>query len=125
MGAGAWQRVGSGAAKRRGEAGVMNPDRACPHEAFSAAVTVNRLQRSDDGPTIIGYAAEVRVRCAQCQEPFRFTGCQVGLSPAHPMVSLDETELRAPIRPASADPDFGMGIPGFAVRVRSELEDES
>lgn len=24
-------------------------------------------------------------------------------------------ELRAPIRPASADPDFGLGIPGFAV----------
>lgn len=29
---------------------------------------------------------------------------------------VDETELRAPLRPASADPDFGLGIPGVAIR---------
>jgi hypothetical protein len=31
------------------------------------------------------------------------------------MCSVDEFELRAPIRPASGDPDFGLGIPGYAV----------
>lgn len=29
---------------------------------------------------------------------------------------VDERELHAPIRPASSDPDFGLGIPGFAIR---------
>lgn len=28
----------------------------------------------------------------------------------------DETELRAPLRPASSDPDFGLGLPGYAIR---------
>ena len=45
-------------------------------------------------------------------------GVQAGLRPDRPMVSVDETELRAPIRPESADPDFGLGIPGFAVTWR-------
>ena len=36
-------------------------------------------------------------------------------------VSVDETELRAPLRLASADPDFGMGLPGFAVAYRGLL----
>jgi hypothetical protein len=40
---------------------------------------------------------------------------QAGLNPRRPMVSPDETELRAPLRPASSDPDFGMGLPGFAI----------
>jgi hypothetical protein len=34
------------------------------------------------------------------------------------MCSVDESTLRAPLRPASADPDFGMGLPGFAVTWR-------
>lgn len=96
-----------------------DPDRACPHEDFEATVEVNRIACSDDDPTIVGYSADVRVSCGQCDEPFRWTGLQAGLSPAEPMVSVDETELRAPLRPASADPDFGMGLPGFAVGFRA------
>jgi hypothetical protein len=34
------------------------------------------------------------------------------------MVSVDETELHAPLRPASVDPDFGLGLPGFAIQYR-------
>ena len=55
--------------------------------------------------------------CVDCDEPFRWIGVPIGLSPRQPMVSVDETELRAPLRPASSDPDFGLGLPGFAVRM--------
>ena len=92
-----------------------NPDRPCLHENFSATVAVNRLTATDDG-TVTAYSADIRVECADCEEPFRWIGLQPGLSPRQPMVSVDETELRAPLRPASSDPDFGLGLPGFAVR---------
>ena len=96
---------------------AFDPDQPCPHEAFNATTCVNRLTSVADGP-VTSYAADIRIECAVCGEPFRFTGVQAGLQPDRPMCSVDETELRAPIRPASADPDFGLGIPGFAVRYR-------
>lgn len=98
---------------------TTDPDRPCPHEDFEASVEVNRLTSSEGGP-VTGYSADISVRCANCGEPFRWVGCQAGLSPARPMVSADEATLHAPIRPASADPDFGLGIPGFAIGYRRE-----
>jgi hypothetical protein len=96
---------------------TTNPDRACDHEDFEATVEVNR--HVDDPPVVKAYIADLRISCAVCGEPFRFNGVQAGLSPAKPMVSVNEQELHIPIRPASADPDFGLsGVPGFAVRFR-------
>lgn len=92
-----------------------DPDRACPHENFAACVTVNRLTDGDGGP-VTGYMADIRVQCEGCGEPFRWIGTPAGFSPRQPMVSVDETELRAPLRPASSDPDFGLGLPGFSIR---------
>lgn len=92
-----------------------DPDRPCPHEDFCANVEVNRLTKSDEDPTVIGYDTSITVWCANCDEKFRWIGVQAGSSPGRPMCSVDETELRAPIRPASSDPDFGLGLPGFAV----------
>jgi hypothetical protein len=98
---------------------LADPDRACPHLQFEASVEVNRLTDTDEpGAPVTGYAAEIRIRCAGCEEPFRWIGLQAGLSASRPMCSADETELRAPLRPASSDPDFGLGIPGFAVTWR-------
>jgi hypothetical protein len=91
-----------------------NPDLACEHEDFEAVVEVNRVTKVEGGP-VTGYSADIRVRCLNCGEPFRWTGLRAGLSPARPMCSIDETVLVAPLRPASADPDFGMGLPGYAV----------
>lgn len=95
-----------------------DPDRACAHEDFAAFVEVARIAASDDDPTIVGFAAEVRIHCVQCDEPFRFIGVPAGMLPNRPTCSVDEAELRAPIRPASSDSDFGLGIPGFAVTYR-------
>lgn len=94
---------------------TANPDRACPHEDFNAVVAVNRLCSVEGGP-VDAYSADITVSCAQCGEPFRWIGAPAGLMPTKPMVSVDETELHAPLRPASSDPDFGLGIPGFAIR---------
>ncbi|MGH9095585.1 MAG: hypothetical protein ACRDXE_10530 [Acidimicrobiales bacterium] len=101
---------------------TADPDRACPHENFQALVEVARITKEEGGP-VTGYNAEIRVHCADCDEPFRWIGVQAGMKADRPMCSVDERELRAPIRPASADPDFGLGIPGFAVRLGTGMED--
>lgn len=80
----------------------------CPHPDFTADVTVNRLE--DVG----GFAADVRIACSACNQPFAFIGAPTGLSPDHPTSSVDGTELRAPIRPSMSHtiPRY----PGFTVR---------
>ncbi len=95
-----------------------NPDRPCPHTDFTAQVNVGRIGEADPGSGGLprAYMCEVSVCCAVCAEPFRFTGVAAGMSFNHPMVSIDEKTLLAPIRPASADHDFGTGIPGYAVK---------
>lgn len=98
---------------------TADPDRACPHENFDVFAAVNRLTATDGGP-VEAYFADIKIECRDCHEPFRFIGAPAGLQPGRPSVSVDETELRAPIRPASSDPDFGLGIPGFAVRYHGE-----
>jgi hypothetical protein len=96
---------------------VADPDKPCPHEDFEVWAEVNRLSSTEGGP-VDAFAADIKINCANCGESFRWIGLEAGLMPSRPMVSVDETQLRAPIRPASADPDFGLGIPGFAVRMR-------
>lgn len=93
---------------------MADPDKACLHPDFESEVVVIRLAPNEEQPPE-GYYAEVKIRCIECSEPFRFTGVPAGLSPSRPTCSIDETELRIPVRPASADSDFGLGIPGFAV----------
>lgn len=83
-----------------------DPDRACPHPDMLVAANVYRL--TDDGPTDpaaqpLAYHVDVTVTCTSCGERFVFDGVPVGVSPDHPTCSLDRTELRAPIRPASID----------------------
>jgi hypothetical protein len=96
---------------------MADPDLPCPHENFVVVAKVNRLTETEGGP-VKAYTADIRVRCDQCDEPFRWIGLYAGLLADRPTVSVDETELRAPIRPASSDPDFGLGIPGFAIQMR-------
>lgn len=100
--------------------GQADPDKLCPHENTEAWVNIVRLTASEDDPTPVGFSAEIKVNCADCGEKFRWTGVRPGLSPRGPMCSVDETELHAPLRPASADPDFGLGLPGFSVRYRED-----
>jgi hypothetical protein len=95
-----------------------NPDEACPHEHFEADVTIERVLANEGDAMPAYFMAEITAACADCGESFRWTGLQAGMSPRKPMCSPDETKMRAPLRPASADPDFGMSLPGFAVTWR-------
>jgi hypothetical protein len=96
-----------------------DPDKPCPHENFNAVVAVNRLTGSEEpGAPVAAFMADISVSCGECGERFRWIGVEAGMMPGRPMVSVDETELHAPIRPASSDPDFGLGIPGYAITMR-------
>lgn len=103
--------------------GSVNPDQPCPHDDFEAYISVAKVTASETDTTAVGYHADIKVNCADCGEQFRWTGVPAGSSPGQPMCSVDETELRAPLRPASSDPDFGLGLPGFAVNYRAPKED--
>lgn len=74
----------------------------CEHINFKANVRVGRLTKTDEGP-VTGYSADVTVACADCGLPFRFIGLDAGNHYAEPRVSIDGTELRAPLEPATHD----------------------
>ncbi|SCG15485.1 hypothetical protein GA0070610_1718 [Micromonospora echinofusca] len=95
-----------------------DPDRPCPHDDLHLDADVQRLTASDDDPTVVAYIVELQIHCKAegCGERFRWTGVPAGMMPNRPACSADEFTLHAPIRPATADPDFGLGIPGFAIR---------
>ena len=71
----------------------------CQHENFRANVKVGCLCREEGAP-ITGYTADVTISCAGCGLPFRFIGVAAGNHHSEPRVSVDGTELRAPIEPA-------------------------
>jgi len=98
---------------------TFDPDRPCRHEDFVAQVEVNRLLSDDEDDEPRGFAATVRIWCKLCEESFTFMGVPtVGLLADELTISPDATELRIPVRPRSAEPDFGLGLPGFSVRQR-------
>ena len=74
---------------------------------FSAQVNVGRLSENEGGH-ITGYAADIRIKCAECGLPFRFMGLECGNSRYEPKVSVDATELRAPIEPEYAREILGI-----------------
>jgi hypothetical protein len=74
---------------------------SCDHQQFAGAVEVSRLTGTEGGP-VTGYAADIKIKCADCGRPFRFVGVPGGVSPNQPTVSLAGDELRAPIEPMPA-----------------------
>lgn len=73
---------------------------SCEHKKFKAEVNVARLQESE-GAIVSGYSADIKIKCADCDIDFEFVGLEAGLSSFGPRVSIDSTELRAPIKPAT------------------------
>lgn len=71
----------------------------CEHKVFRCAANIGRLSHDEGGP-ITGYVADVKIECAECGLPFRFVGLHAGNHHSEPRVSIDGTELRAPIEPA-------------------------
>ena len=69
----------------------------CQHEHFAASVTVNRLE------DVRKFAADVTIRCTDCNTPFRFLGLPAGLRMGGAAVSFDGTEARLAIAPLDED----------------------
>jgi hypothetical protein len=72
----------------------------CEHKSFRCAANIGRLSHDEGGP-ITGYVADIKIECAECGLPFRFIGLNAGSHFAEPRVSIDGTELCAPIEPAT------------------------
>jgi hypothetical protein len=76
----------------------MSDATQCKHESYTAEVDVHRITDGDGGP-VRSVVAEVQIRCAFCQLPFRFVGPPTGLAFSHPCVNVPGTKLLAPIEP--------------------------
>lgn len=70
----------------------------CAHHNFKAHVAVARIE--DKGR----FAADVRIKCADCGLPFQFLGLQPGIDMNGARVSLDGLEARMAICPQGEQP---------------------
>lgn len=71
----------------------------CEHKNFQGNFKVARLTENESpGAKVNGYMADITIVCLECRQPFEFIGVPQGHSPFQPMLSADNTELRAPIR---------------------------
>lgn len=64
---------------------------SCEHKDFDAWVDVNRLEDSRR------FCADIRIKCRECGEPFRFLGLPAGLDLNGASVSVDGTEAHLAI----------------------------
>jgi len=88
----------------------------CEHNQFEASVDVSRIKESEDGP-VTAFMAEVRVKCVDCGQPFRFKCSRIGVDPKEPMASADGQELRCPIEPSDGTLVTGLRM-GFEITAR-------
>lgn len=97
---------------------MSNVQYNCDHPHFMVHADVNRLTREGGGPAY-AFAADFHVNCAVCGQSFVFLCPVGGLLPDQPTISVDGTELRAPMVPSDR-PEM-RGEVGFRVSVASEL----
>jgi hypothetical protein len=63
-----------------------------------------------------GFMADVKIRCADCNMPFRFRGLPAGASTTVPMVSVLGDEARLPIEPLDMDGPLRPGLQDLLVK---------
>lgn len=82
---------------------------ACAHERFMCFSMVNHIVGREGGP-VLAYAADIQIRCADCDMPMRFVGLPFGVSQSQPTVSADGTELRVPMELATVPEMLGVPV---------------
>ena len=88
----------------------------CEHLNFVAEVDVNRLSTKEDG-RIDQYSADVRIKCAECDLPFRFIGLPAGLDLNGAATSVNAEEARLAIAPkGQVISVMENGVSGFSIR---------
>jgi hypothetical protein len=102
------------------DAAGTSPDQPCLHLHFDAQVDVGRIEPGPGGGMPKAFVADIHINCAAaprgCGVAFAFPGIPIGLSFDEPRVSVDGTELRAPVRPVGAPDGFGKGLPSVGLR---------
>lgn len=89
----------------------------CKHANFEGSIDVNRLVEKEGHADVVAFMADVRIRCADCQERFRFIGLPAGADSKGACVSVDGLEGRFAILPKSESLSFLDNAPaGFTVR---------
>lgn len=81
----------------------------CKHEQFQSQVNIFRLSE-EEGAEINGYVADITISCTECGIEMEFIGLPQGSSPYQPMVSIDCTEARMPIRPSNKPRILGINV---------------
>jgi hypothetical protein len=90
---------------------------SCDHQNFEAKVSVGRLAADDAGTKIVGFSADITVKCRDCELPFEFIGLPMGYSPLQPMCSVDGTEARMPLKPrGEVMPMERENLVGYSIR---------
>lgn len=69
----------------------MSASAQCPHSDVHCHFNLATFE-----DTNIRYL-EVTGRCNVCQAPMRFRGAPLGVTPAHPTMALDGSEVRLPM----------------------------
>lgn len=86
----------------------------CDHHNFHAHVSVGRLAADETGKKIVGFTADIKITCADCDKPFEFIGLPMGYSPRETMCSVDGTEARMPLKPQGEIVSLE-GLAGFSI----------
>lgn len=76
----------------------------CPHMNFAATVNVGRHLDNETETHVVGYSAEVHIKCAECGKPFQFLGLPMGVDTHGARVSVDGLEARLAISPQGVQP---------------------
>lgn len=76
----------------------MSGSTQCPHSDLHF-----HLHNQGFHDTNVHYL-EVKATCKICNKPMIFRGCPLGLTPAHPTMSLDGTEIRLPFLGEDEEP---------------------
>lgn len=76
----------------------------CPHMNFRADVRVGRHLDDKTETHVIGYSAEINVKCQECGKPFQFLGLPMGVDTHGARVSVDGLEARLAISPQGVQP---------------------
>lgn len=77
----------------------------CQHEKLFSVVFVHRLTETEEADApVIGYTADISIKCSACGKPFQFLGLPPGSQWDAPTCSIDALEARMPICPAGEQP---------------------
>lgn len=75
----------------------------CTHNACESYVRVMKV--STDSVNILGFCAQVQIRCSLCKVPFQFLGLETGVDTQGARMTADGIEAMLAVTPLGILPD--------------------